>query len=419
MKRMLARLGLLLLVLCGAPACAPLYEEVMLARVADAEYEVLYPRHVGICAVTQYRRLDGDVGGSPGHGVMYLKGACLDETAPYPRLRRCKGEATSWEDPEHGVGISVNRWFRNVNWVGTPDPNLFFNGGVGRKEVLDEERVDLTARRAIDTGMFRGVEYHDYPTDEPERSLEDFVRTQSLGTDFALRFGRSLLCSTMPVTESMLDDVIAYLNDLNARYAEGDVDYEWSGYADNCVHTVRNALAAGDVWAPKSVRAIKMRQLFNMAVPANEFVNLGWRGTRFPLESFSRVHADPAMRRALEERDWLPTRHGVLVATAPIHALNTVYDHRMRLLVANNPLTRATSKRGERLLQDARFTTPDLNLYYWHGRYERILEARPDPERLTLRGRAYLDAEGRFYDYIERQLAEVEQLIERYLALDE
>ena len=44
--------------------------------------------------------------------------------------------------------------------------------------------------------------------------------------------------------------------------------------ADNCVHTVRNALAAANFWSPISVLEIKIRHLLNPAVPANEFANL-------------------------------------------------------------------------------------------------------------------------------------------------
>ena len=48
----------------------------------------------------------------------------------------------------------------------------------------------------------------------------------------------------------MLDEVIAFLNDKNREYAEGDADYNWSVWADNCVHTLRNALAAANIWSP-------------------------------------------------------------------------------------------------------------------------------------------------------------------------
>ena len=108
----------------------------------DPIYEALSDRYVELCAVSQYRPLEGDLGGIPGHAVMYLKGACRDESAPYPRLRPCRYATFDRTDPEHGAGISVNRWFKNVNWVATPGKFLFYNGEVAEYELLDQDRFD-------------------------------------------------------------------------------------------------------------------------------------------------------------------------------------------------------------------------------------------------------------------------------------
>ena len=70
---------------------------------------------------------------------MYIKGACKDERASFPQLRRCRGAATELDDPEHGAGVSVGRWFRNVNWVAIPGYKLFFQGSVKPGELLTEE----------------------------------------------------------------------------------------------------------------------------------------------------------------------------------------------------------------------------------------------------------------------------------------
>jgi hypothetical protein len=85
---------------------------------------------------------------------------------------------------------------------------------------------------------------------------------EGIGTDLALQFARSVFCAHVPITESMLDEVIAFLNDKNREYVEGDADYDWSVWADNCAHTLRNALAAANIWSPLSVQAVKFRQLF-------------------------------------------------------------------------------------------------------------------------------------------------------------
>ena len=55
-------------------------------------------------------------------------------------------------------------------------------------------------------------------------------------------FAATVRC--VQVTAPMLDEIIAFLNEKNREYAEGDADYNWSVWVDNCVHTLRNTLAA-------------------------------------------------------------------------------------------------------------------------------------------------------------------------------
>ena len=73
----------------------------------DSIYEALSNHYVEMCAVSQYRPVEGELGGIPGHAVMYLKGACRDESAPYPRLRPCRYSTFDRNDSEHGAGVSV------------------------------------------------------------------------------------------------------------------------------------------------------------------------------------------------------------------------------------------------------------------------------------------------------------------------
>jgi hypothetical protein len=98
----------------------------------DPAYEALAPRYVEVCATSQWRKHVAGAGNPFGHAVMYLKGACMDESAPYPQLRRCARVATDVADPEHGAGVSVGRWFRNVNWVGTPSQTCSTTAGSRR-----------------------------------------------------------------------------------------------------------------------------------------------------------------------------------------------------------------------------------------------------------------------------------------------
>jgi hypothetical protein len=180
---------------------------------------------VELCATSQFRsKLKGE-GGVAGHAVMYIKGACKDEQAPFPQLRRCRVAATRLDDAEHGAGVSVNRWFRNVNWVAIPGYELFYQGNLKFGERLTPAHFEATVHDAIEKGIYQGVEFHDYPSANTGAGLENFVANEGIGTDLALQFARSVFCARVPVTESMLDEVIAFLNDKNREYAEGDTDY--------------------------------------------------------------------------------------------------------------------------------------------------------------------------------------------------
>ena len=378
----------------------------------DARYETLFPYYVELCAVSQFRPVDRRNGGSPGHAAMYLKGACRDQDAPYPKLRRCVGAVNDPDSPEHGVGISVNRWLRNVNWLAFDGRGLLFEGRVEPGEAVTQARLEAVSREAIDAGVYRGVELWPYPTETPSSTLLDFVMNHSAGTDFALRYARSALCGRVPVEPEMLDEIVHFLNDLNREFATGTEDYRWSGYADNCVHTLRNALAAASVWDPISVRVAKLLQLFHLAVPANEAINLAALGTLGPVDSYPRIFNDDPMRDAMLEFGWLPTRHGALLVSLPVHPNNQLFDPQPRLFVLQSPVSMRSTRKLLAMLDDPRFTEVDANLRHFEEIYQQILARRdqPDGAFAQLRGDRYRRVRRRYFSVIEDGLREVEQL---------
>jgi len=138
-------------------------DRIIVERRPDTVYEQLFPYYVELCATSQFRsKLKGE-GGVAGHAAMYIKGACKDEEAPFPKLRRCRAAATELNDPEHGAGVSVGRWFRNVNWVAIPGYELFHDGNLKTGERLTQAHFEATVRDVISKGVYKGVEFHDYP----------------------------------------------------------------------------------------------------------------------------------------------------------------------------------------------------------------------------------------------------------------
>ena len=103
-------------------------DRIIVERRPDPVYDELFPYYVELCATSQFRSKLTGAGGIAGHAVMYIKGACKDERASFPQLRRCRVVATELDDPEHGAGVSVGRWFRNVNWVAISGLQTFLSG---------------------------------------------------------------------------------------------------------------------------------------------------------------------------------------------------------------------------------------------------------------------------------------------------
>ena len=219
----------------------------------------------------------------------------------------------------------------------------------------------------------------------------------------------------------MLHEVIAFLNDKNREYAEGEADYNWSVWADNCAHTLRNALAAANIWSPLSVRAVKFRQLLNLAVPANEFVNLAELGSEGNIDDYREIQSDGSQRDALHEFHWLPTRHGALLKTLPVHEPNDLYDTTFRLFTLQSPFRMGKTQHAIDLLSDDRFVNLAANLHYFRDKYEAVLashDARHDM-LTSVRGTPYRRVERLFYEYLKAQRSEVEAMLTKLRGLED
>jgi hypothetical protein len=136
---------------------------------------------------------------------------------------------------------------------------------------------------------------------------------------------------------------------------------------------MRNALAAANIWSPLSVRTTKIRQIFNLAIPANEFVNLAELMTGGDIEDSRDILLDGPRRDAFHEFHWLPTRQGALLKTLPVHDPNDLYDTTFRLFTLQSPFLMGKTQRAIALLSDQRFVDLNTNLHYLEKRYDTIL----------------------------------------------
>src|SRR5262249_39324905 len=205
------------------------------------------------------------------------------------------------------------------------------------------------------------------------------------------------------------------------EYAEGKADYNWDVWADNCAHTLRNALAAANIWSPLSVRAIKFRQIFNLAIPANEFVNLAELSTTGNIDDYREIQRNGPQRDALHEFHWLPTRHGALLKTLPVHEPNDLYDTTFRLFTLQSPFRMGKTQRAIDLASDERFVKLDANLQYFQQKYEVVLASHDERRDMlaSVRGTPYRRVERLYYEYIKTQLAEGDSLRDRLSLLED
>ena len=92
-------------------------DRIIVERRPDPVYERLFPYYVELCATSQFRsKLKGE-GGVAGHAVMYIKGACKDEQAPYPQLRRCRVARPSSTTPSTvPVSASAAGFATSTGW---------------------------------------------------------------------------------------------------------------------------------------------------------------------------------------------------------------------------------------------------------------------------------------------------------------
>ena len=365
---------------------------------AQRVYNSLFPHYVEICAVTQYHKRDAKPGGWGGHATMFVRGAEIDADAGYPRLRLAES-GTDPADADAGVGISVNRIFRNVNWVAIPGREEFFHGGIGGDRVLNDALYEAAVRRSAAAGWFAGIAIDDElmrarPASMP---LEEFVVRHSIGTDFALTFARSVYCARLPMTREGIGKVVASLNAANDRARANG--YVWNAYTNNCSHVLHNALAAAGIWDPKTARGpgalnvmkdvLSVARCFvaarmsDFSFPANSFVRAYEAGNERPIDDAGSAFQSRDVVRTLSD-GWISTGPGALIVRYPIRdpSRNELFMTGRDPFLFSVPLFWDKKEEFARLTRDphASLTDLGLNLARWAERYATILSRRSADE---------------------------------------
>jgi hypothetical protein len=325
--------------LADSPAALP--------KLADdgSNYEQIFPLYAEECGLTQWVRLGSGAGGGAGHAVLYLKGVCYDGTRGYPRIQLCDElaaakslseiPAAKLQDPDWGVGVSVDGDFTNVNWVAIPTKSLFFYGkpdlaraGKVGTPVVDSSALSQMVAAALP--YYQGVQGI-----LPEESKIEKLVENGIGTDIAIDFARKSYCERVPLGKDSLQEIVDFLNKKqDDSHAYGNV---WDVENNSCATTSHNALASAGIRSPlNDFESLRFRGLGRtiidtltvgplllagqVAVPANEFITLA-TDTTLNLDDMNpeKIYEDPRKRTAVLDPIYgsLPKELGALTEIIP------------------------------------------------------------------------------------------------------
>ncbi len=383
----------------------------------EALYSALHPYYVEYCAVSQIQKKPGFgveiSGGVGGHSVLYLNGACRDKSARYPTVKICPdGPSVAKE----GVGLSVNGHFKNANWIVTEGRDFFFHGDLRPKERLTRQAYKRTQATAVKMGILDGVEFHSEVFDDMPQGMSrrDYMYEVSVATDYAIGLGRDRYCARIPMDRGKMVEIVKFLNGLNDQYKDGKKEFESTILQNNCAHMTHNALTAVGMWKEWSTDQFILLAAVNFPVPKNEFVNMMRRTNDLPLENLADLYADDDVRRALMQRNWLPTEPGGLAETESVVQNNDVYETKLKLIFFEDPIFEPYQKQFDAIFSEPRYVDIRKNLLYFSGLYKKIeAEKKPVTDYYTppKKGTPVMPLDkadfaafyAKFYQYIGRQ----------------
>lgn len=382
-------------------------------------YDQLYPYYAEYCGTTQYKPLNGVIGGRGGHAVLYIKGICLDKNSTYPRVQVCSDGTYDPKDPNTGTFISVDAMYRSVNWIGIEGKRFFLKGILDDHERVTQKTFDETIDRIMALGYFRGIRTTaSFIAKKPKTmSEEEYLIRESLGTGFAINYVRNSYCSRIPIKKESLPQVVKYLNERNDPYGSGQIDFEWKLLGNNCAHTTHNALAAAGVWSPRKTDEFIWIQLFNLAIPANEFIQLEHTGNDEDLRNIDLIYLDPVKKKDLMELNWLPIQPGVVVEKIPTRQENDLFNTDSSFGIFDLPLFWPEHHRFEKYLNQSRFNDLFTNLEYFEKKYRRAKANQKPIEDLLDRTPGFYGQDfeifyKKYYDYLDQEISRVSSLKE-------
>ncbi|MEO6784693.1 MAG: hypothetical protein ABI318_01065 [Chthoniobacteraceae bacterium] len=391
------------------------------AEVRDTSasiYDHFYPNYVEYCAGTEMEVYGKKIETGYGHAMLFLKGACLDHSAPYPKLKLSSSGT--------GVAVSVIPQFSNINWIGIEGRDMFFHACVPYDATYGQAEHERVIQGAIGHGLFKNVKLTPKDAAKIPEKYQGDMKKWAANLTFGICFGQSLVrtthCIRIPMPPSVMSEVIKSLNERNEYYFESGETYKWFGLTDNCARPLHNALAAAGFWKPKPEGWIMPFALMQITAPANDFLTAIEMTFACPIPGLLQIIDDPTLLVDLMERSWLPVQSGTLLELVPFHSFrNTMWHTKPELDFARfGPFPNGVAK-VHRYEERSDFRDLRLNLLGFRKRYQEIrTDLEQHPAEWYTRRHPYLRVKGsyslkqvhtKYSQYIIHQLDDIEAML--------
>jgi hypothetical protein len=351
---------------------------------------VFYENFAVSCSVSQILSRENGAGGTGGHALIYIKGACRDTSVPYPKVRVC-GPSESSRDRNAGVTLSIDKSLKNTLYVVTDGVDMMFNGLAQKGESINQEVIDKTAKAIVDSGAMKGVQIHDHIKRPEGVSDEEFAARHGMGTDFAISMARGSECVFTPLSKADVERMVNEANQRNLPYVTGKKINDWHGYGRNCAHFVNNVFASIGVGreirvtSNPVIRALKLMTLFlplrdkGVAIPRQIIANTGERLTA-SMPSPVEMIKDRGLRKKMKEFGSIPQRPGSVVGAVAFISDNELFDEAGKPMAVD--ILGRFDRKMKRLMTNPSTSTIEGNLESFIKRVD-SMDLRPYEEAVS------------------------------------
>ena len=332
-------------------------------------FDKVFPLYTMECSLTQWAPKEGAPGGAGGHVLIYIKGACRDQSVNYPKLKMCD-EGIDLSDPNSGVTLSADKILENTEYFPTDGQQFLFQGDLKPGQQVSEETLLSTREAVVKSGAARGIKIHpEYLVNKPAgMSDEEYIAKVGADTDYAISIAREASCVRIPMTRSQIEAEVDFVNTSNEPYISGQKIYYWNGPGDNCANFTHDVLAAAGIRKYVSRTHNELLGILNILtmriqVPRNETLK-----TEETVDKISKIGTAEEVfnnndsRGVFERLGTLPETGGLFQVVPMDVAGNQLYKLGPDAMMLDTPLIQNRHKDLKKIESEAGYTDLPTNI---------------------------------------------------------